>query len=66
MSTEGPQGASAEEQKEMEDKVTTKMKNKQVPTAAWIRQRSLVTTFPLYRAFLNRNHPMLLASWLAD
>uniref|UniRef100_A0A8C9GHQ7 Uncharacterized protein n=1 Tax=Piliocolobus tephrosceles TaxID=591936 RepID=A0A8C9GHQ7_9PRIM len=34
MSAEELEAASAEEQKEMEDKVTTKMKSKQLPTAA--------------------------------
>uniref|UniRef100_A0A5F9DMH0 Uncharacterized protein n=1 Tax=Oryctolagus cuniculus TaxID=9986 RepID=A0A5F9DMH0_RABIT len=33
MSVEVPKTVSMEEQKEMEDKVTTKMKNKQLPTA---------------------------------
>uniref|UniRef100_A0A8C0CT47 cAMP regulated phosphoprotein 19 n=1 Tax=Balaenoptera musculus TaxID=9771 RepID=A0A8C0CT47_BALMU len=78
ISTEVPEAASPEEQKEMEDKegqkyfdsgdynmAKAKMKNKQLPTAAPDKTKVTVTTFPLHRSILNGNYLLLLASWLA-
>ena len=42
-----------------------KMKNSNFLLQPLVRQRSLMTTFPFHRAFLNRNHLLLLVSWLA-
>ncbi|CAI9155655.1 unnamed protein product, partial [Rangifer tarandus platyrhynchus] len=111
MSAEVPEAASAEEQKEMEDKVTSPEKaeeaklkaryphlgqksggsdflrkrlqkeqkyfdsgdynmakakmNKQLPTATPGKTEVTGDPFPLHRTFLNGNHLLLLANWLA-
>lgn len=113
MSAEVLEAASAEEQKEMEDKVTSpekaeeaklkaryphlgqkpggsdflrkrlqkgqkyfdsgdynmakaKMKNKQLPAAAPDKTEVTGDHIPTPQDLLNGNHPLLLASWLAD
>ena len=43
-----------------------KMKNKQLPTATPDKTEVTGDYIPFHRTFLNGNHLLLLASWLAD